>query len=949
MLTYIDGSGNLVKTIPEKVFQGSNYANTFYFIGAYPQASVVEIAFKLPQTGHYTPPYLMLNANIPTELGLNAWSFDVPLAITEYYGKIEFQVRVRGGQKTIFVSGVETTVSETIASAYGTFEVEKGVPVVLPDTPSQTIYDQILDLISQIQARINNHELVGMGILPWSNAFNYPIDTLIYYGDNLYQCINVDGNGDCIDQNPEEETYYWKKWDLDAITDLLSRVKTLETTVGGFDGRITQAENDASEAKSIANDAKTIANSKQDTLTTAQLEAVNSGITAEKIMSSPTTTSENPLVNREFVNSSIATNTANFIGTFATVSALESYEGTITDNDYAFVVNSERDFATTTEMNAYDKTLLTNFDYGWIPNNTKYDLYRFDIVTQTWDLRVEHTAKADVTLNTAYNRYKYNASTEEWAWEYTLNNSSFTASQWAAINSGITSDLVALIGSYAFKSLTPPSSTNLTRDEADTIVGGAVINGSFTIGGTTFSKLVFMPAETGTNVFGLAVYSSGSESGILNYRISDFSTTPVLSISTYNYLTLKNIGNINGKAIPAYPNDDTKTYALLQVNGVLTWVENGGTYVTLDTAQTITGLKSFDNKIDVINTTAQTQHTLEIENEGIRALVKMNNTELMRFVGQYGTSVSVGFNPLTSNTVDLGKNGNEWKDLYLKGKVIVDTYKILKDSFGQLEISNANTISMQFDGDTIRAKNLVPIGDNSRDLGSSSTYWKDLYLAGKAKFKNTNASGSATWQLEEDQYGQFTLSRTYNNVETKMFEFNGNSIKPVGSNGNLGATTQRWTDLFLSGIIDFGDNAKIIKDSSNRVVIQFGGNDKVKVGSTDTLFSNRVTADSNNTYDLGRSGVNWRNLYLSGNINNGLRAVSVGDITAIQSLADEYDNTATYAVGDIVSYGGLLYICSTAVTTAEDFDDTKWTETNMASYVQSLINSSITTALNTPV
>ena len=90
-------------------------------------------------------------------------------------------------------------------------------------------------------------------------------------------------------------------------------------------------------------------------------------------------------------------------------------------------------------------------------------------------------------------------------------------------------------------------------------------------------------------------------------------------------------------------------------------------------------------------------------------------------------------------------------------------------------------------------------------------------------------------------------------------------------------------------------------------------------------------------------------MYLSGNINNGLRAVSVGDITAIQSLADEYDNTATYAVGDIVSYGGLLYICSTAVTTAEDFDDTKWTETNMASYVQSLINSSITTALNTPV
>ena len=41
---------------------------------------------------------------------------------------------------------------------------------------------------------------------------------------------------------------------------------------------------------------------KQNSLSSAQLAAVNSGITADKIMSSPATTSENPLVNKEFVN-----------------------------------------------------------------------------------------------------------------------------------------------------------------------------------------------------------------------------------------------------------------------------------------------------------------------------------------------------------------------------------------------------------------------------------------------------------------------------------------------------------------------------------------------------------------------------------------------------------------------------------------------------------------------
>lgn len=46
-----------------------------------------------------------------------------------------------------------------------------------------------------------------------------------------------------------------------------------------------------------------------------------------------------------------------------------------------------------------------------------------------------------------YTRYKYVASTRSWAEEYKLNNSSFTAAQWAAISSGITALGVAQIES----------------------------------------------------------------------------------------------------------------------------------------------------------------------------------------------------------------------------------------------------------------------------------------------------------------------------------------------------------------------------------------------------------------------------------------------------------------------------------------------------------------------
>ena len=105
----------------------------------------------------------------------------------------------------------------------------------------------------------------------------------------------------------------------------------------------------------------------------------------------------------EFVNSSIATNTANYISNngepFTSVEQLEAYTGTVTNNDYAFVTGIDSE------------------------GNTYYDRY-----------------KATVS-----------GSTVTWALEYRLNNSSFTAAQWSAINSGITSVLVAKIHDHSNK------------------------------------------------------------------------------------------------------------------------------------------------------------------------------------------------------------------------------------------------------------------------------------------------------------------------------------------------------------------------------------------------------------------------------------------------------------------------------------------------------------------
>lgn len=125
--------------------------------------------------------------------------------------------------------------------------------------------------------------------------------------------------------------------------------------------------------------------------------------------------SSNQLADKAFVNSSIATNTATFRGTYDSVAALD--EVTADNNDYAFVVAT------------------------------------------------------DTAGNTVYNRYKY-VEGSGWVFEYALNNSSFTATQWAAIQSGITAALVTKLSnlptSEALTTMFAEKQNVLTFDDAPT-------------------------------------------------------------------------------------------------------------------------------------------------------------------------------------------------------------------------------------------------------------------------------------------------------------------------------------------------------------------------------------------------------------------------------------------------------------------------------------------------
>ena len=108
----------------------------------------------------------------------------------------------------------------------------------------------------------------------------------------------------------------------------------------------------------------------------------------------PQATAQNQLADKAFVNSSIATSTANFQGTVTSTAALALLPGD--DNDYAYLENID---SVTGQVESYDR-------YKWVESGGDYG---------------------------------------HWKYEYTLNNSSYTAEQWAAINSGITCSILECI------------------------------------------------------------------------------------------------------------------------------------------------------------------------------------------------------------------------------------------------------------------------------------------------------------------------------------------------------------------------------------------------------------------------------------------------------------------------------------------------------------------------
>ena len=241
-----------------------------------------------------------------------------------------------------------------------------------------------------------------------------------------------------------------------AHSDIRDSISNLSSTVSGIDvaGSISTHNSSVTAHSDIRSDISDLSTAVNSIDVAGAISTHNSSSTAHSDIRSsisdiedliPTQAStSNQLADKSFVNSSISTSTSNFIGTFTSLTDLQNYSGTVTTNDYAFVEGVDSD------------------------NNPQY------------------------------NRYKYNGT--QWVFEYTLNNSSFTSSQWNAINSGITSSDVTAIGNKYVKPSGGIPSTDMTSEVQTTLGNVSTISTN-------------LSTHTGTKV--------DSSNGVHNIRFND--------------------------------------------------------------------------------------------------------------------------------------------------------------------------------------------------------------------------------------------------------------------------------------------------------------------------------------------------------------------------------------------------------------------------------------------
>ena len=204
---------------------------------------------------------------------------------------------------------------------------------------------------------------------------------------------------------------------------------------------------------------------------------------------------------------------------------------------------------------------------------------------------------------------------------------------------------------------------------------------------------------------------------------------------------------------------------------------------------------------------------------------------------------------------------------------------VWNDTLQSLELMSGSTTAITLGGATTTA--ILPGANNTWSLGNSTNQFKDLYIDGSAYIDTLGEALDANGQnitnvatFEVDGVATFNGNVTLGDAAADVITATG---QLTGSQGLL---------LGDDKALHFGadEDAYIKYDSTNFVLAVSGA-------ASGTVLAGNFLPSADNSWDLGGSGVEWKNLYIDGTANIDTLLADAGTLTvgAISTLNGAMD------------------------------------------------------------
>ena len=263
-------------------------------------------------------------------------------------------------------------------------------------------------------------------------------------------------------------------------------------------------------------------------------------------------------------------------------------------------------------------------------------------------------------------------------------------------------------------------------------------------------------------------------------------------------------------------------------------------------------------------------------------------------------------------TAAQGGNIPQIGDLDFNNKIVVDDTNNRWGFFVEVSSAAVEQIRVQ-DGA------IVPVTTNDIDLGTSSLQFKNLYIDGTATIDDLTVDASVVIGTTLSVSGTTTLSGdvTLGNASADTLVVtalvNSNFVPETDSLWNLGSTSLYWANAYVdavttTGNVAIGGNLTVTGDATINGNLTFGNADTDSITIGAEIDSNLVP-NTDDTYDLGSSTKEWRNLYIDGTANIDSLVADTADINA-----GSIDNTTVGATTASTGNFSTLSITGTAIT-----------------------------------